>query len=106
MTGTDLKQTQAVHRLQREQQTLEGLLGREERRDILRRHQKAQRLLRPLMVVNPYAKELTFPDRLLRTRRGSACTIFAEARNTTYQRDQESGLDYPGERYYAKRSRC
>ncbi|MND00321.1 50S ribosomal protein L11 [compost metagenome] len=26
-------------------------------------------MLRPLKVVNPYAKELTFPDRLLRTRR-------------------------------------
>jgi hypothetical protein len=65
----DPAQTQAVHRLQREQQTLEGLLGREERRDIFRRHQNAQRLLRPLMVVNSYAKELTFPDRLLRTRR-------------------------------------
>lgn len=55
--------------MQREQQTLEGLLRREERREILRRHQNAQRLLRPVLVVNPYAKELTFPDALLRTRR-------------------------------------
>jgi hypothetical protein len=61
--------TQAVHRLQREQQTLEGLLRREESREILRLHQNAQRLLRPVRVVNPYAKELTFPDGLLRTRR-------------------------------------
>jgi DNA primase len=65
----DRAQTQAVHRVQREQQTLEGLLGRERRREILRLHRNAQRLLRPLKVVNPYAKELTFPDRLLRTRR-------------------------------------
>jgi len=65
----DRAQTQAVHRLQREQQTLEGLLRREERREILKLHQNAQRLLRPLKVVNPYAKELTFPDGLLRTRR-------------------------------------
>jgi hypothetical protein len=54
----DRAQTQAVHRLQREQQTLEGLVRREERRDILRSHQNAQRLLRPVHVVNPYAKEL------------------------------------------------
>jgi len=65
----DRVQTQAVHRLQREQQTLDGLLRREASREILQRHQNAQRLLRPLMVVNPYAKELTFPDNLLRTRR-------------------------------------
>ena len=65
----DRAQTQAVHRLQREQQTLEGLVRREERRAILRLHQNAQRLLRPVRVVNPYAKELTFPDGLLRTRR-------------------------------------
>ena len=65
----DRSQTQAVHRLQREQQTLEGLLRREERREILKLHQNAQRLLRPLKVVNPYANELTFPDGLLRTRR-------------------------------------
>jgi DNA primase catalytic core len=65
----DREQTQAVHRSQREQQTLEGLLGREQRRDILRLHRNAQRLLAPVRVVNPYARELTFPDSLLRTRR-------------------------------------
>jgi DNA primase catalytic core len=65
----DRAQTQAVHRLQREQQTLEGMLGQERRRDILRLHQNAQRLLRPVRVVNSYAKRLTFPDGLLRTRR-------------------------------------
>jgi DNA primase catalytic core len=65
----DRAQTQAVHRLQREQQTLEGLLRREERREILKLHRNAQRLLQPIRVVNPYAKELRFPDGLLRTRR-------------------------------------
>jgi DNA primase catalytic core len=63
------EQTQAIHRLQREQQTLAGLLRRRERRDIVRRHQNAQRLLEPLFVVNPFVDELTFPDRLTRMRR-------------------------------------
>ena len=63
------EQTQAIHRLQREQQTLEGLMGRQERREIVRRQQNAQRLLRPLFVANPYARELTFLDTQLRSRR-------------------------------------
>jgi DNA primase catalytic core len=63
------EQTQAIHRLQREQQTLEGLMRRQERRDIIRLHQNAQRLLRPLFVANPYARDLTFLDTQLRSRR-------------------------------------
>jgi hypothetical protein len=65
----DRAQTQAIHRWQREQQTLEGLLRRQERQRLLRLHQNAQRLLQPLTVVNPYAKELTFPDNMTRNRR-------------------------------------
>jgi DNA primase len=65
----DREQTQAIHRLQREQQTLEGLVRREERKAIIRLHQNAQRLLKPLFVVNPYVEERTFPDTLTRMRR-------------------------------------
>ena len=50
----DREQTQAIHKLQREQQTLAGLIRRQQRRDIIRRHQNAQRLLKPLFVVNPF----------------------------------------------------
>lgn len=65
----DREQTRAIHRIQREAQTLEGLLARQEREEILKLHRNAQRLLRPLFVVNPYARELTFLDHLTRTRR-------------------------------------
>ena len=65
----DREQTQAIHRLQREAHTLEGLLAQQERDDILEVHQNAQRLLKPLSVVNPFARDLTFPDSLTRTRR-------------------------------------
>ena len=65
----DREQTQAIHRLQREQQTLEGLLARQEHDEILKVHQNAQRLLKPLFVANPYARELTFLDSQIRTRR-------------------------------------
>jgi DNA primase catalytic core len=63
------EQTQAIHRLQRARRTLEGLLARQEKQSILERHRNAQRLLRPLAVVNPYAHRLTFLDDRTRTRR-------------------------------------
>ncbi len=63
------EQTRAIHRLQRERRTLEGLLASKRREAIVALHQNAQRLLRPLAVVNPYAPELTFLDTQIRTRR-------------------------------------
>jgi hypothetical protein len=63
-------QTRAIHRLQRERQTLEGLLARRQKDALLKVHRDAQRLLRPLLVANPYAKALTFLDDRTRTRRG------------------------------------
>jgi DNA primase catalytic core len=68
----DRRQTQAIHRLQREQQTIEGLLAKQKRAEILRLHRNAQRLLKPLFVANPYARELTFLDSQTRTRRDHA----------------------------------
>jgi DNA primase catalytic core len=62
-------QTQAIHRIQRESQTIEGLLRRKDRDELLRLHRNAQRLLKPVSVVNPYAPGLTFLDSQTRTRR-------------------------------------
>jgi hypothetical protein len=63
------EQTQAIHRVQREAQTVEGLLRRQDRAAVLAVHRNAQRLLKPVAVVNPYARELTFHDSQTRTRR-------------------------------------
>ena len=65
----DREQTQAIHRIQRESQTIEGLLRRQDKTDLLRLHRNAQRLLKPIAVVNPYALGLTFLDGQTRTRR-------------------------------------
>jgi DNA primase len=65
----DREQTQAIHKLQRERQTLEGLVRKQKRKGLVKLHQNAQRLLKPLFVVNPYALELTFPDERTRMRR-------------------------------------
>ncbi len=63
------EQTRAIHHLQRQKRTLEGLFARQGKAQILKQHQNAQRLLRPLAVRNPYADALTFPDERTRLRR-------------------------------------
>jgi DNA primase len=63
------EQTRAIHRAQREAQTLAGLRRKLERTELLALHRNAQRLLRPLPVLNPYAPALTFLDSQTRTRR-------------------------------------
>jgi DNA primase catalytic core len=63
------EQTRAIHQLQRDKRTLEGLIARRDKEALITLHQNAQRLLRPLDVLNPYAKYLTFPDQTTRLRR-------------------------------------
>jgi len=63
------EQTKAIHARQREARTLEGLIAKREREVLRRLHQNAQRLLRALDVLNPYARLLTFPDQTTRLRR-------------------------------------
>jgi len=65
----DRQQTRAIHELQRAGETLEGMIAREERKAILELWRNAQRLLRPLRVINPYARLLRFPDGSTRMRR-------------------------------------
>jgi DNA primase len=62
-------QTAAIHERQRHSRTLAGLLGRRDKDSLLRVHQNAQRLLRRLPVVNPYAEKLTFAAHKTRMRR-------------------------------------
>jgi len=63
------EQTRAIHRMQREMHTEEGIWLRKDRKTLRRLHQNAQRLLRPVEVINPWARELTFVDDKTRTRR-------------------------------------
>ena len=65
----DREQTRAIHKIQRERQTLSGLLSKQDREETLKIHRNAQRLLRPLLVANPYADRLTFLSDRTRTRR-------------------------------------
>ena len=63
------EQTRAIHQFQRRRQTLQGLLADQGRKETLTLHRNAQRLLRPLLVANPFAESLTFLDDKTRTRR-------------------------------------
>jgi len=63
------QQTQAIHAVQRKKDTLEGLLKDTAKDQVIKKHYNAQRLLRPLKVVNPYAPYLTFVDGRIRARR-------------------------------------
>jgi DNA primase catalytic core len=62
-------QTERIHELQREARTIEGILASEKRKDIQRIMQNAQRLIVPMRIANPFARQLTFTSGRTRTRR-------------------------------------
>jgi hypothetical protein len=64
------EQTRGVHRAQRRKYSLGRLAQAEDEIPaIIARHRAAQRLLRPVAIVNPYAPFVDFPARMMRTRR-------------------------------------
>jgi hypothetical protein len=66
------EQTRRILARQRSGRTLAGLVATSDVESIRKLHQNAQRLLRPLAVVNPYAEDLTFLDDRTRMRRDHA----------------------------------
>ena len=64
MVNEDRAQTQAIHKKQREAQTIEGLWARRQRTTIVKLHRNAQRLLRPIEVVNNHVHDETGLPRL------------------------------------------
>jgi len=63
------EQTEAIHQAQRMKRTLKGLQAKVEKNAIISLHRNAQRLLKSLAVINPYADQLTFLSDKTRTRR-------------------------------------
>jgi hypothetical protein len=63
------EQTRAILEAQRHRHTLEGIERRRQREAILAKHHVFQRLLRPLVVVNPYEPLLSYGDDRLAVRR-------------------------------------
>jgi hypothetical protein len=61
--------TEAIHQKQREAETINGLIQKKKAEKLIRKHQTAQRMLKPLHVVNPFTPYLSYPSASLRTRR-------------------------------------
>lgn len=61
--------TGAIHEMQRQAETLDGLIRAKKEETAIRKHHAAQRLLKPLAVVNPFARHLSYPNHSLRARR-------------------------------------
>jgi hypothetical protein len=62
-------QTARIMQFQRQRKTLEGVMRSLEGRALRRVHRNAQRFLRPLLVVNPYAEGLSFAPHRIESRR-------------------------------------
>lgn len=96
------EQTRTILEIQRELETLEGIVKKRDKEKILKLHKNIQRILRPLVVVNPYAKELKFPDTKLRMRRDQKkylTLIKSIALLHQYQREKKLGKDENGESF-------
>lgn len=61
--------TERILNAQRHRDTLAGYLAELEKNAVISKHHAAQQLLEPLVVLNPYAEQLTFPALSLRARR-------------------------------------
>jgi DNA primase len=88
--------TKKILAKQRQSQTMEGMINKLKSAEIIKKHQDANRLLKPLCVFNPYADLLTFTSKSLRARRDHTKylnLILAIAYLFQYQRKRRS-MDY------------
>jgi len=83
-TDESREQTRRIHESQRQKYSLSRHYEKAQViPEIVKKHHAAQRLLRKLLIVNPFGKYLNFPDNLMRTRRDNdrfldliACVCF------------------------------
>ena len=61
--------TETILKAQRVRDTLPGYLAELDQASVIAKHHAAQRLLETLVVINPYAEQLSFPVQSLRARR-------------------------------------
>jgi len=84
------EQTRKVQEMQKAARTLTGREKKETGQQLMKKHQNAQRLLKPCAVVIPYAPLIEFPSEWLRTRRDNErflCLIEAICFLHQYQRE-------------------
>ncbi len=61
--------TKAIHEHHRDEEALNGILSKRNHQKLVAKHHNAQRLLKLVTIVNPYAKNLSYPTGSLKTRR-------------------------------------
>ena len=66
------QQTEAIQERQRQRETLQGLVARQQAQELRELHQNAQRLLEPVEIINPLAEQLQFTNARVRNRRDHA----------------------------------
>ena len=96
------EQTRRIQEAQRYARSLEGIMERRQRPKIIRRQQNFQRLIRPLLVRNPFQSELSFNSTRLRSRRDNdkyLGLIEVMALLHQYQREIKSAVDVDGQSF-------
>lgn len=69
-TDESKEQTGRIHRRQKSKYSFDRYLTKkQEIPGIIKKHYAAQRLLKKILIINPYSRVLKFPDNLVRTRR-------------------------------------
>ncbi len=61
--------TESIHNMQREAETLEGLVKSKQKEQVIKKHHAIQRMLQPIAVINPFAQYLSYPSNSLQARR-------------------------------------
>jgi DNA primase catalytic core len=96
-------QTKAILERQRRRYSLEGTLERKEAEAVRRLHHNAQRLLRPLEVINPFFSELSYPTEKLIHRReqkkylalqGAIALLHQYQREAKQAVSEETGVEF------------
>ncbi|CAD7837728.1 MAG: hypothetical protein [Olavius algarvensis spirochete endosymbiont] len=109
LIGTDesQEQTQAIHKRQRQKYSLEAYRKqREAIPAISARHQNAQRLLEPRIIINPFAEALDFPSKQMRTRRDHERFIDLIAAVCFLRTVPEAACSHPPHRMRHRRLPC
>lgn len=84
-------QTKAILERQRRRYSLEGTLERKEAEAVRRLHHNAQRLLRPMEIINPFFSELSYPtEKLIHRREQKKYLALQAAIALTYQYQREA----------------
>ena len=82
--------TETILAGQRHRDTLAGYLAELDRQAVIAKHHAAQRLLEPVVVINPYAEQLSFPAYSLRARRDhKKCLMLVKAVAFLFQKQRD-----------------